>query len=71
MGVGYVAVDDRVDETLAVGKGIVDEYFDVTTDDFDITVELFTEVDDTFLGVGMMMRSRRPSGAGAPLTTRR
>ncbi len=75
VGVGYVALDDRVDETLVVDKAIVDELFDVTIDDFDVIVELFPEVDDAFdivveVFVVDGMRIGAPFGAGAPLTTR-
>lgn len=55
VGVGYVVVDDRVDETLVVETATVDELFDVTTEGFDEVVEhfgkLFAEEDDTFMVV--------------------
>ena len=38
VGVGYAVVDETVDEL-----------FDVTTDDFDVVVEYFVEVDDAFV----------------------
>ena len=40
VGVGYAVVDVTMDEL-----------FDVTTDDFDVVVELFVEVDDGFIVV--------------------
>ena len=40
VGVGYAVVDVTMDELL-----------DVTTDDFDVDVELFVEVDDGFVVV--------------------
>ena len=40
VGVGYAVVDETVDEI-----------FDVTTDDFDVVVEHFVEVDDAFVVV--------------------
>ena len=76
MGVGYVAVDDRVDEILVVDKTTADELFGVTIDDFDVIVEHFVEVDDAFVVVVDIfvvdgMRFGIPLGAGAPLTTHR
>ena len=40
VGVGYAVVD-----------GTMDELFDVTTDDFDVVVKIFAEVDDAFVVV--------------------
>ena len=75
VGVGYVALDDRVDETLVVERAAFNELFDVTTDDFDVIVELFAEVDDALdvvveVFVVDEMSLGAPFGAGAPLTTR-
>lgn len=58
-----------------VDKVTVDELFDVTVVDFDVTTELFAEVDDIFNVVVEVlvvdrMRFRAPFAAGAPLTTR-
>ena len=76
MGVGYVAVDDRVDEILVVDMTTVDELFGVTIDDFDVIVDHFVEVDDIFVVVIDIFvvdgtRFGIPLGAGAPLTTNR
>lgn len=73
VGVGYIAVDDGVDETLVVDKATVDELFGVTVDDFDVIVELFAEVVDAFVvDVVVFVVDRTscaaPFGAGAPMT---
>ena len=68
MGDGYVAVDDRVEVILVVDKTTVDELFDRTTDDFDVIVELFAEVDDIFVMDGT--RLGIPFAAGTPVTRR-
>lgn len=61
-----------------VDKGTIDEIFDMTTDDLDAIVELFTDVDDVFDMVEEVfvevlvvdgMSCGAPFGAGDPLTT--
>ena len=73
MGVGYAAVDERGGVSLVVDKATLDELLDVTTDDLNVVVGLFTEVDDAFVAVVDIfvvdaMRFSIPFGVGAPLT---
>ena len=70
---GYVALDDKVDEALVVDTVTIDELFDVTIDDFDVIVEIFAEVDNVFdfavvVFVVDEMNFGAPLAAGAPLT---
>lgn len=69
VGVGYVAVEDSVDETLVVDKTTVDELFDV---DVGVIVELLAEV-EVFDAVVEIFWVDETSWAlftaGAPLTT--
>ena len=76
VGVGYVAVDDRVDVTLVVPTATVDEDLIVTVADLDVSVELFAKVDDTFMVVVDVfvedgIRIGMTFGAGAQFTTRK
>ena len=50
-----------------VDVAMVDELFGVIIDDFDVVVEVFADVFDVRVVVGI--RIGAPFGAGAPLTT--